>query len=279
MEEIVYKYFVSIKFKSANKAYNFCTNDEAITYGDFVVVETLRGLEIGEVISDLRDIESHTNHIPLKPILRIANEQDRRDYQKNLEDAKEAMKICAQEIAKLHLDMHLISAEYTLDRSKITFVYIADERVDFRELLKELAAIFHVRIDLRQIGSRDKAKMVGGIGVCGREMCCSKFMDNFDAVSINHAKNQLLALNIPKLSGQCGKLKCCLKFEDEAYKELRKGLPKLNSQVEYEGNLYRITSMNVIGGTCKLENREMAQFITIDELMSNGIFKKADKKQ
>lgn len=278
-ETVKYEYVVSIRFRSANKAYTFGTNDKEIKYGDFVVVETQRGQELGEVISNLRDSSEHQINVPLKPIVRVATVQDRETYAKNLNDAKVALKQCEDEIEKLKLDMNLISAEYTLDRTKITFVYIADERVDFRELLKQLASIFHCRIDLRQIGSRDKAKIVGGIGVCGRETCCSKFLDEFDVVSINMAKNQLLALNIQKLSGQCGKLMCCLKYEDEAYKELRQGLPKLNSQVEYEGSMYRITGMNVIAKTCKLENKENAQFITLDELIAKGKFKKVEKKE
>ena len=163
-----------------------------------------------------------------------------------------------------------------MDRSKIIFVYVADERVDFRELLKELAGIFKCRIELRQIGPRDKAKIIGGLGTCGMETCCSRFMDDFDVVSINMAKNQLLALNIQKLSGQCGKLMCCLKFEDENYKQLRAGLPKMNAQVEYEGKLYRVTSMNVINGTAKLENRENVQFIALTDLMEKGVFRRPE---
>ncbi|MFI3283649.1 MAG: regulatory iron-sulfur-containing complex subunit RicT [Erysipelotrichaceae bacterium] len=268
--ENTFQYFVSIRFKLANKSYNFGTNNETLEYGDFVVVETARGLELGELISPLRPISEYSSKLELKPILRKASSDDRSQHTQNLKDAKEALKKCELEISKLKLDMKLISGEYTLDRNKITFVYVADERVDFRELLKNLAAIFHCRIDLRQIGSRDKAKIVGGIGICGRETCCSKFLEDFDIVSINMAKNQLLALNTQKLSGQCGKLMCCLKFEDEAYKELRKNTPKLNAQVQYEGKRYRLTSMNVISKMCKLENHETSFFVTLDELKAKG---------
>ena len=142
-----------------------------------------------------------------------------------------------------------------------------------------MAAIFHCRIDLRQVGARDKSKMVSGIGVCGRELCCARFISEFDRVSINMAKNQLLALNVSKLSGHCGSLMCCLKYEDEAYKELRKGLPKLNAQVEYEGVKYRVTGMNVIARTCKLENKESALYLSLEDLMNKGKFKVNDKSK
>jgi cell fate regulator YaaT (PSP1 superfamily) len=162
--------------------------------------------------------------------------------------------------------MKLISAEYTLDRSKVIFSYVSDDRVDFRELLKELASIFRCRIELRQIGPRDKAKIVGGLGSCGMETCCSRYMEEFDVISINMAKNQLLALNIQKLSGQCGKLMCCLSFEDEMYKEQRKGLPKMNAQVVYNGERFRIQGMNLLNQTAKLGNKENMVIIPLDEL-------------
>lgn len=271
-----YRFVVSVRFKNSRKAYSFGTNDETLEYGDYVVVETVRGVEMGEIISSLRDVSMHTQNTPLKPVLRKASRRDREMYAENKELAKEALTRCQEAVARLKLDMNLISCEYTLDRSKIIFVYVADERVDFRELLKELAGIFKCRIELRQIGPRDKAKIIGGLGTCGMETCCSRFMDDFDVVSINMAKNQLLALNIQKLSGQCGKLMCCLKFEDENYKQLRAGLPKMNAQVEYEGKLYRVTSMNVISGTAKLENRENVQFIALTDLMEKGVFRRPE---
>ena len=273
-----YRYVVSVRFRNSRKAYTFGTNDETIEYGDYVVVETIRGMEMGEIISSLRDRQLDTQNVPLKPVLRKATRRDRENYAQNRELAKSAIVQCQQAIQRLNLQMNLISCEYTLDRSKIIFIYVADERVDFRELLKELAAMFKCRIELRQIGPRDKAKIIGGLGTCGMETCCSRFMEDFDVVSINMAKNQLLALNIQKLSGQCGKLMCCLKFEDENYKQLRAGLPKLNAQVEYEGVMYRVTSMNVISGTAKIENRETAQFITLKDLAEKGVFRRPDQK-
>ncbi|MBQ4251931.1 MAG: stage 0 sporulation protein, partial [Erysipelotrichaceae bacterium] len=236
--EMEFKYLVSVRFAPSKKSYNFGTNDETIKYGDKVVVETVRGVELGEVISDLRDSATHSISLALKPILRKGTPEDEAAYKRNKADIPEALKKCQKCIEQLGLEMYLIDAEYTLDRSKIIFTYVADDRVDFRELLKSLAAIFRCRIELRQIGPRDKAKMVGGLGCCGMETCCSRFLDDFDIVSINMAKNQFLALNTQKLSGQCGKLMCCLKFEDESYKQMRKGLPKLNSAIEYDGVRY-----------------------------------------
>ena len=277
-QQMEFKYAVSIRFQNSRKPYTFGCNDETIAYGDFVVVETVRGLELGEVVSSLADASLLKTNTPLKPVVRKAEYEDKQAAKENKVAAKEALEQCNACIEKLKLDMNLISAEYTLDRSKIVFVYVSENRVDFRELLKELAAIFHCRIELRQIGPRDKAKLVGGLGSCGMETCCSRYLNSFDVVSINMAKNQLLALNIPKLSGQCGKLMCCLKYEDEAYTDLREGLPKQNAQVEYEGKMYRMTSMNVITRTCKLENRETALYITIDELIEKGTFKKREVK-
>ncbi|MBR5291129.1 MAG: hypothetical protein IKU28_09105 [Erysipelotrichaceae bacterium] len=277
-QQMEFKYAVSIRFQNSRKPYTFGCNDETIAYGDFVVVETVRGLELGEVVSSLADASLLKTNTPLKPVVRKAEYEDKQAAKENKVAAKEALDQCNACIEKLKLDMNLISAEYTLDRSKIVFVYVSENRVDFRELLKELAAIFHCRIELRQIGPRDKAKLVGGLGSCGMETCCSRYLNSFDVVSINMAKNQLLALNIPKLSGQCGKLMCCLKYEDEAYTDLREGLPKQNAQVEYEGKMYRMTSMNVITRTCKLENRETALYITLDELIEKGTFKKREVK-
>jgi len=259
-----FKYVISVKFSSSKKAYNFGTDSEDIKYGDHVVVETVRGLELGEVISDLRDASAHSLNIALKPVIRIGTAQDIEAHNRNKADSPEAFRKCQEAIAQLGLEMNLISAEYTLDRTKVIFSYVADDRVDFRELLKVLASIFKCRIELRQIGPRDKAKIIGGLGCCGMETCCSRFLDDFDVVSINMAKNQLLALNTQKLSGQCGKLMCCLKYEDEGYKEMRKDLPKLNSQFEYEGSRYRITSMNLLNQTAHLTNKDNAVDIPLE---------------
>ena len=252
--------YIAVKFDSTNKTYTFKVSDFEVKSGDRAVVETARGLEIGKVTGS--PFEKPDINLEIKEILRLATKRDLQDYEENKEDAARAKDIAQKEADRLNLGMNIIASEYTLDRAKITFTYLADDRVDFRELLKVLASIFHCRIDLRQIGTRDKAKMVSGIGCCGRELCCAKFISDFDRISINMAKNQLLALNIQKLSGQCGNLMCCLKYEDEAYKDLRKDLPKLNSNVEYEGERYKLVSMNVINQTCRIENGDTS--LTVD---------------
>lgn len=260
--------YISVRFQTTNKTYTFSTTDSSIKAEDGVVVETQRGLECAKVIADPFDKPNVSMEI--KPIVRKATSDDLKHYNQNIEDCKKAKEKCQEEADKLKLGMNVISAEYTLDRNKITFTYVADDRVDFRELLKVLAYLFKCRIDLRQVGTRDKAKIVSGIGTCGRELCCAKYLSEFDRISINMAKNQLLALNVSKLSGQCGNLMCCLKYEDEAYKDLRQSLPKMNSYIEYEGEKYKLTSMNVIARNCKLENQNHAIFISLDDLKSNG---------
>ncbi len=263
---IEYPYVVAVKFKNASKAYSFGTDSPDFVQGEWVVVETAQGLELGEVQAAPLSTEKFPIRTPLKPVLRKALDQDKRNYEENFARAEEAFKVCNEEIASLGLEMNLLSADYTLDRSKVLFVYLAEQRVDFRELLKRLGSRLHCRIELRQIGERDKAKMVGGIGMCGMECCCSRFKSRFDVISINMAKNQLLALNIEKLSGMCGKLMCCLKYEDENYKELTAGLPKMGAHVEYEDELYRVTSINVMTNEAKIENAESVQILTIDDL-------------
>ncbi|MDR1795602.1 MAG: stage 0 sporulation protein [Erysipelotrichaceae bacterium] len=261
-----YPYYLPIHFVKTKKVYYFGVQDEKqFAVGDFAVVETIRGVEMGEVISLAKSTEDLKMNIPLKPVIRKATQQDRNIYEDNKEYARKALDICADFVAKLKLDMNLISAEYTLDRSKVIIIYVADERVDFRELLKELAPALRCRIELRQIGQRDKAKIVGGLGCCGMETCCSRFMSDFDVISINMAKNQMLALNIQKLSGQCGKLMCCLKYEDGMYRDVKANLPKLNSPITYNNKTYRVTSMNILTREAKLENREESLFLPFSE--------------
>jgi len=180
--------------------------------------------------------------------------------------------------------MNLISCEYTLDKSKVLFSYLADDRVDFRELLKVLASKLHTRIELRQIGSRDKAKMIGGLGVCGLPLCCSTFLNEFDGISINRAKNQMLAINIPKLSGQCGKLICCLKYEDDAYTEERKAFPELGSRFFIDKTEYTVTSINILSRVVKVENEDDIKFLPLEDFIKQTGFdkrkeRKNDKKQ
>lgn len=260
-----YQYLYSVSFTGNTKAYTFGSNTNTYLMDDAVVVETARGIELGYITSEVKPFDDAKVVTELKPIIRKASEHDTSQYERNQKDALVALQTCADMIRDFNLDMKLISAEYTLDRSKIIFIYVADERVDFRELVRELASNLHTRIELRQIGPRDKAKMIGGIGQCGLETCCSKFLDGFDVISINMAKNQLLALNIPKLSGQCGKLMCCLKYENDDYKELRKGCPKLNSQITYNGSRFRVSGLNVLSRQAKLDNRLEVHYLPFEE--------------
>lgn len=273
-EQVHYPYAVVIRFRNEGKPYSFGAFHDDYHKGDWVVVETQQGQEMGVVQADAMKTELVCLHKPDKPVLRKASRRDREDYQNNLIAEKKAFAICNDNIRDLGLDMRLLSASYTLDRAKVLFVYVADQRVDFRELLKRLGSSLHCRIELRQIGERDKAKMFGGIGTCGMECCCSRFKSHFDVISINMAKNQLLALNTEKLSGMCGKLKCCLKFEDDLYKEAIEGLPKMNSQVEYEGEIYRVTSINIMSREAKLQNPDSVVFISLDDLKEKTISRK-----
>lgn len=259
-------YYVGIKFETGAKAYFFHTEDGSLLIGDAVVVETVRGLELGHVAIVPEPISQYNTGLELKPIVRKAEPYDIANYRDNLEKAKESLLMCQKEAQSLSLAMNLINCEFTLDRSKVIFSYLADERVDFRDLLKILASRLHTRIELRQIGTRDKAKIIGGIGICGLPLCCSTFLSEFDGISISRAKNQLLALNIPKLSGHCGKLICCLKYEDEAYSELRKEFPKVGTRFKYNDMIYRVASMNVLTRVIKIEAPGDVQFIQLDEL-------------
>lgn len=270
-----YEYAVSVRFQNSGRSYTFGTWMPELKAGERVVVETAQGIELGELQSDAMPAKYLIGgRKPTKPVIRRANDNDVRDFEENKEYAKDAFAVCEEEIKELGLDMHLLTSEYMLDRSKILFVYQADQRVDFRELLKRLGGKLHCRIELRQVGERDKAKMVGGIGLCGMECCCARFKTKTDVISINMAKNQLLALNTEKLSGMCGKLMCCLKYEDANYKELTAGLPKMGAHVEYEGAMYRVTSMNVMTNEARLENSETYQVITIDDLREKTIVRK-----
>ncbi|MGB4984655.1 MAG: regulatory iron-sulfur-containing complex subunit RicT [Erysipelotrichaceae bacterium] len=262
------QYVINVSFtKCRKKLYTFSTQFLDIKDNDLLIVDTLKGLSIVYAAGEPYLLDDNKLNVEeMKPIVRVANEKDIQNNNENIELNKGALIKCQKYVEDLKLEMYLVSAEYSLDRSKITITYVANERVDFRELLKVLAGELRCRIELRQIGPRDKAKIVGGIGNCGLETCCSRFLGAFDVISINMAKNQLLALNVQKLSGQCGKLMCCLKYEDEIYKELRKGLPKLNSQVRYKNKTYRVTSINFLSNQIKLDNKEEQLYLTVDDL-------------
>lgn len=263
----------AVRFNSAGKYYYFST-DLDVHKGDKVVVETVRGLELGELIADLTDLSEFKLDNELKRIKRVANRADIEVYNINKIKAKKSYEICKEIIAESKLDMHLINCEYTLDASKVIFMYTSDERVDFRELLKKLASVFKCRIELRQVGPRDKAKIVGGIGNCGLPLCCNSFLGEFDGVSINMAKNQLLAINIDKISGVCGRLLCCLKYEDEAYKEVKKKFPKIGSFIHYEDKQCKVVGLNVISDLVKIDCEGSILFIPLED-----VDKKAIKKE
>lgn len=273
---IHFPYSVAVRFRNGSRPYSFGSQTGDIHKGEFVVVETLQGLELAEVDANAIDTERYNLRMPQKEILRVATEEDIRTNEQNIQLEKEALEVCKEGIQLYQLDMNLLSVQYNLDRSKVLFVYAADQRVDFRELLRFLGSKLHCRIELRQIGDRDKAKMIGAIGVCGRETCCSSFKDKFDVISINMAKNQNLALNVDKLSGMCGKLMCCLKYEDETYKIASQSLPKVGSRVQYEGQEYRLSSLNVIREEARLDSRENTIFVSFSELRGEG--KPAEKK-
>lgn len=223
---------VGVRFKKAGKIYYFDPGDFEIETNSNVIVETARGVEFGQVVVSNRDVPEDEIVAPLKKVLRKATEEDLKHAEDNSKKEKEAMDICLKKIADHKLEMKLIDVEYTFDNNKVLFYFTADGRVDFRELVKDLAAVFKTRIELRQIGVRDEAKMLGGIGICGRALCCKSFLGEFQPVSIKMAKEQGLSLNPTKISGTCGRLMCCLKYEQEAYEELLDRVPKVGAIVD-----------------------------------------------
>lgn len=262
-----------VRFNNAGKGYYFST-DLDLKKGEKVVVETIRGLELGEIISDLKDLSEFNLDTELKPIKRRANRADEDLYLFNKTKAVKSLELCKEIVSRYDLDMHLISCEYTLDASKVIFMYTSESRVDFRQLLKELASVFKCRIELRQIGPRDKAKIVGGLGSCGLPLCCSSFLGEFDGVTINMAKNQLLAINIDKISGACGRLLCCLKYEDETYTLEKKRFPKIGNKVKYENKIVKVVGLNVISDLVKIEDEGNISFVKLEEVKSLPAAKK-----
>ena len=228
------KNIIGVRFKKPGKIYFFDPGKFRIEKGQFVVVETSQGEEYGEVVTNVRKVEEERIVAPLKKVIRIANYHDRKNYEENKRKEKDAFRICEEKIKKHKLDMKLVDVEYKFDNSKILFYFTADGRIDFRELVKELAAVFKTRIELRQIGVRDEVKRIGGNGVCGRELCCCSFLSNFETVSNKMAKDQNISLNPSKISGNCGRLMCCLKYEQNVYDEKLKRLPKIGALVKTE---------------------------------------------
>lgn len=244
---------VGIRFRTAGKVYYFDPLHFEINKGDHVIVETARGVEYGTAVSGIREIEEEKITQPLKPVLRIATEKDDKQQEENRGKEKEAFQICLEKIRKHNLEMKLIDTEYTFDNNKILFYFTADGRIDFRELVKDLAAVFKTRIELRQIGVRDETKVLGGIGICGRALCCHTFLSEFAPVSIKMAKEQNLSLNPTKISGVCGRLMCCLKNEEETYEELNRRLPNVGDYVTTDDGLKgEVHSVNVLRQLVKI---------------------------
>lgn len=263
---------VGVRFKKAGKIYYFDPNDEIIERGTAVIVETARGVEYGIVEIANRNVDDDSIIQPLKKVIRVADESDNEQENINRQKEKAAFDICAEKIQKHKLDMKLIDVELTFDLNKIIFYFTSEGRVDFRELVKELASIFRTRIELRQIGVRDEAKMLSGIGICGRPLCCATFLGEFQPVSIKMAKDQNLSLNPTKISGICGRLMCCLKYEEETYEELNKNLPNDGDYIRTPQGDGEVLSVNVLRQTVKAAVRKTPQespnisFFSVDEI-------------
>lgn len=272
---------IGVRFRTAGKVYFFAPGKFEIEQGSHVIVETARGVEYGRVVTGPKEVKDEEVVQPLKSVIRIATEQDRRTVEKNKEREKEAFQICQEKIKKHGLDMKLIDAEYTFDNNKVLFYFTADGRIDFRDLVKDLASVFRTRIELRQIGVRDETKIRGGIGICGRSLCCSTYLSEFSAVSIRMAKEQNLSLNPTKISGVCGRLMCCLTNEQEIYEELNAHLPSVGDSVTTSDGLKgTVHSLSILRKLVKvivnLENdeKEIREY-HVDELK----FKPRRRKQ
>ena len=245
---------IGVRFKEVGKVYYFDPCGIQTTVGQHVIVETARGVEYGEVAIANRDVAEGEVVKPLKKLLRVATHSDEKVVETNQKRAKEAFAICEKKIAEHKLDMKLVSVEYTFDLNKVLFYFTADGRVDFRELVKDLAGQFHTRIELRQIGVRDESKMLGGLGVCGQPFCCSRFLKNFQPVSIKMAKEQGLSLNPAKISGACGRLMCCLAYEQKSYEYLNSITPQPGSVVRTPDGEGTVLEANVVAGTLKVRS-------------------------
>jgi len=242
-----------VRFKDVGKIYYFAPGDFDLKKKDKVIVETARGIEYGTVVIAPTEMEEDKIVLPLKEVIRIATEEDEKQVLSNQQKEKEAYKICHEKIKKHKIDMKLVEVEYTFDNSKILFYFTAEGRVDFRELVKDLASVFKTRIELRQIGIRDEAKMLGGIGICGRQLCCNTFLDEFQPVSIKMVKEQSLSLNPTKISGICSRLMCCLKYEHEAYKDLLAKTPNVGSHVKTDEGRGEIISISLLKEKIKVK--------------------------
>ena len=266
-------FYLALEVASSSRKLYFYTTDTSLKIGDYVVVETSFAKEVAIVCSDATK-ESECKGVICGQIISKASEEEQRVYFENKKSEEEAGRIFDANVKSLELNMKLVNVVYSLDKSKVLFTYVSEERVDFRELLKELSNVLKCRIELKQIGPRDRSKLVGGIGICGLPLCCKSFLNEFEGISINMAKNQFLALNIQKISGQCGKLLCCLKYEDDEYSELKKSAPKYGWKFKFEDKDYKITGVNLLSKTVKIESsdKEVIKVISFKE------FEEMDKK-
>ena len=265
---------VGVKFQNNGKMYYFDSNQLQLHMGDYVIVDTSRGADIGEIVMGERKAEEGTISVPLKKVLRIATPQDISHASENRKKEKEAYSVCQAKIAEHNLEMKLVSVEYAFDNSKILFYFTANGRVDFRALVKDLASVFKTRIELRQIGVRDEAKMLGGLGPCGRQICCGAFLDEFQPVSIKMAKEQNLSLNPTKISGVCGRLMCCLKYEQEHYEQTRKRMPKIGREAITPDGAGIVTELNIVKETVfvrisKGDDHEIKEY-PLDQITRTG---------
>jgi cell fate regulator YaaT (PSP1 superfamily) len=263
---------IGVRFKKAGKIYYFDPENLPVETDQFVIVETSRGIEYGKAVTAIKEVEESDVVLPLKKVLRLADSKDKLQVDENRSSAKEAFDVCLEKITAHKLDMKLVDVEYTFDRNKVIFYFTAEGRVDFRELVKDLAAIFRTRIELRQIGVRDEAKMLGGIGPCGRVLCCSSFLGDFEPVSIKMAKDQNLSLNPAKISGLCGRLMCCLKYENDQYESAIRDLPDIGEQAITPLGNGRVVGLNLLERLVQVELREPERMIefTLDELMEHN---------
>ena len=240
------KEVIGVSFTEGKRIYYFDPANIKLNFGDDVIVETERGLQYGKIATLIVEKNEKSLNMPLKRIIRIATKDDRKKHELNLNEEKKAMKECEKLIKKYNLNMKVIDANCTFDKEQLMYHFLSDSRIDFRNLAKELAGIFKTRIELRQIGVRDKAKEIGGIGPCGRTLCCTDYLVNFDSVSINMAKNQNLSLNPNKINGSCGRLLCCLTYENDVYEEYRKSLPNLGDKVKYNEKNGKVVELNIL---------------------------------
>ena len=265
---------VGVRFKKAGKIYYFDPGDLEIAKDEYIIVETVRGVEFGKAVIPKKQVGENDVVLPLKKVIRIADEKDRLLVDENKQIAEQAFQVCSEKVIEHRLEMKLVDVEYTFDRNKVIFYFTADGRVDFRELVKDLAAIFRTRIELRQIGVRDEAKMLGGIGPCGRMLCCSTFLGDFEPVSIKMAKDQNLSLNPTKISGLCGRLMCCLKYENHEYESAKEQLPDLGEYVVTPVGRGKVIGLNILEKIMQIELQDKERVVeyTLDEMMEEGTF-------